>query len=220
MNASLTLKYKKQGTHIILLPKEKVSFGRDQTNDVRLALFPLEEYALQAATGDISRKHFSIYRKEDIYYIQDVGSTNGTSLDCIALLSKEKILNPKQTIDVGGVLELKAIIKNKALLLYRLNNVPQESYLLFPKEITIGNAIENTLAFAEEETQDYQAKIFYKEEEETYWIEAQAGKIFAEQTLLQQNIPYCLEKETHILLGDNILMLFNLLKSKEYWNAY
>lgn len=215
MNASLTLKYKKQGIHIILLPKEKVSFGRDQTNDVRLALFPLEEYALQSATADISRKHFVIYRQNEQYFIQDSLSTNGTSLDCIALLAREKALSSGQIIDVGGVLELKAIIKDKALLLHRLNNVPQESYLLFSHEIYIGTSQENTLSFKEETTQDYQIRILYKEEEETYWIETKEGKVVLEQTPLEPNNPYCLEKETHILLGESILVLFNLLKSKE-----
>ncbi len=219
MNASLTLKYKKQGLHIILLPEDRVSFGRDQTNDVRLALFPLEEYALQSATADISRKHFEIHRKEDEYWIKDVGSTNGTSLNCIALLSKEKPLLPNQTIDVGGVLELKVIIKNGILWLHRLNNIPQESYLLFPQEISIGNTVENTLCLTEESLREYQAKIFYKREDSSYWIQSQSGKIIIEDQILEKNAPYCMKKETKILLGENILVIFNLFKTKEYLNA-
>ena len=211
MNASLTLKYKKQAMHIILLPGDKISFGRDQTNDVRLALFPLEEYVLQSATADISRKHFEIYRENNRYWIQDVGSTNGTSLNCIALLTKAKPLSPSHIIDVGGVLEMKIIMKNDTLWLHRINNVPQESYLLFSKEITIGNTEENTLCFTEESTQEYQAKIFYKGDN-TYWIELKKGKILIEQNPLNVDDPCCLEKETQLLLGENILMLFNLLK--------
>lgn len=91
MNASVTFKdYNNKIKHIILLPHEIVSFGRDCQNDITLTLSPVENNVFRVATTDISRRHFIIKRKADCFTIKDCNSTNGTSLNCIALINKEK----------------------------------------------------------------------------------------------------------------------------------
>lgn len=209
MNSSLTLKYKKQILYILLVPKEKITFGRDNTNDVRLALFPLEEYLFQTATADISRRHFMIARTNEGYTIQDIGSTNGTSIDCIALLSKERKLLDGHTIDVGGVLDLKVAQRGKALWLRRITNTPQESYLLFPEEITLGKATGNTLVIPDDFIQNEHAKISY--DGSSYWLDVLEGTTLVNDTLLKVGEHYRLQGEDKIILGENLLLLFNVL---------
>ena len=163
-NASLIFKHRDITRHIILLPGQEVFFGRDKTNDVKLALFPLEELAFQWATADISRRHFVVRKKNGSYNIQDFGSTNGTSVNCIALLSKEMTLQQKQTIDVGGVLDLEVKFTNdKSLWLQRLTNTPEESYLLFNDAVTIGTSTENTICVENSSIQSNHAKIIYED---------------------------------------------------------
>ena len=52
LNASLTFKKGNDIQHIILLPGKRVTFGRDNSNDIKLALFPLDDVVLQWATAD------------------------------------------------------------------------------------------------------------------------------------------------------------------------
>lgn len=147
VNASLIFRELGELKHVILLPGEEVTFGRDVNNDIRLALFPLQDIIFQLATADISRHHFVIRHQEGGYTIQDMKSTNGTSVDCIAVLKKERPLKDGQIIDIGGVLDLRVSLKGEQLRLDRITNTSQESYVFFRKEMVIGSAPDSVLAF-------------------------------------------------------------------------
>jgi pSer/pThr/pTyr-binding forkhead associated (FHA) protein len=48
----------------------------------------LNEHYFPKVYTFVSRKHFAVKREEDKYYLQDLGSTNGTYLDNIRLIPK------------------------------------------------------------------------------------------------------------------------------------
>ncbi len=56
--------------HIIAPDMIMVRIGRGRTNDIQLA-----------SDGEISRRHCLILRQRDSFYIEDMGSTNGTVVD-------------------------------------------------------------------------------------------------------------------------------------------
>jgi pSer/pThr/pTyr-binding forkhead associated (FHA) protein len=201
INASLMIRALNEIKHILLLPGERIKFGRDHSNDIRLALFPLQDTVFQVATADISRQHFIVRRRENGYTIQDMGSTNGTSVNCIAVLKKEKLLYNGEIIDIGGVLDFKVILKDKVLHLQRITNTPQESYLLFPEEITIGSSEENAVMLTTPGVAAHHARIRYRDYRYTI------SNVDTEGIIIVNGIPlekqeWVLEDESHITLGE------------------
>ncbi len=209
MNASLIFRDRDELKHILLLPGDEVRFGREQNNDIRLALFPLQDIVYQLATADISRQHFAIRRKDGQYLIQDLGSTNGTSVNCIAVLKKEHWLQDQEIIDVGGVLDLKVTIKERVLQLSRLTNTPQEAYWLFTDDITIGKAEENILVLAHGAVCHYHARIHYQQKKYTIIRSNAEGSVAVNGVPVPEERNLELENETHITLG-GLDLLFKL----------
>lgn len=209
INSSLIFRYQQQIKHIVLLPGEEVKFGRDSSNDIKLALFPLHEVVYQLATADISRQHFVIRRKKDKYTIQDLGSTNGTSVNCIAVIKQEQCLQHQQTIDIGGVLELKVFLNNGAMWLKRITNTPQESYLLFADEISIGSDDSSVLMLPDNGLNNCQACIRYQDKRYAISKLNEQGKLLVDNVAIEKMQEYWLGNETHITLGD-IDILFKI----------
>lgn len=214
LNASLTYKCNHKIRHVLLLPGQQVTFGRDNQNDVILALFPLNDMIFQYATADISRQHFMITRTKEGYTIQDTGSTNGTSLDCIALLHKKEPLRDGQTIDIGGVLDLKIKEVFNGLILQRMTNTPQESYLLFENEITLGSSPRDTLWLEESSVMPRHASIKYSENRYTLSCGAQDRLVLLGDSPLEWGKEMALKSEEHILVGD-VMILFKTALDRE-----
>lgn len=209
VNASLIFRDHDELKHILLLPGEEVRFGRDQNNDIRLALFPLQDIVFQLATADISRQHFAIQRKDDKYLIQDMGSTNGTSVNCIAVLKKERWLQDQEIIDVGGVLDIKVAIKNGVLQLSRITNTPQEAYWLFKEQISIGKADDNVLVLVHPAVCHHHAHICYRDKKYTIAKVDVEGPVAVNGVPVPEGRNLELENETHITLG-GLDILFKL----------
>lgn len=204
--AVLTFGHRNNVQHMILISGDEITFGRDASNDVRLFLAPLEEPLFQTATADISRQHFKIRRRDFDYTIQDLNSTNGTSINCIGLLSKEQILQHGQIIDVGGVLELKVVIRNHHLWLRRITNLPQDSYLMVrPEGFTLGNQNDCLLVIATEHQDIFQAKIRF---EEGSWVlsNEQNTIIMVDQKPLAYGKQYTLGQGNDIVFGHELLL--------------
>lgn len=72
---------------IFVLDKDEITIGREVYND-----FPITE-------PEVSRKHTRIFQKGDVYFIEDLGSTNGT------FLNNER-LTSIQPLRVGDVIIL------------------------------------------------------------------------------------------------------------------
>ena len=202
INASLTFKKGNDFQHIILLPGNQATFGRDNSNDIKLALFPLDDVVLQWATADISRQHFVIVRKDDGYAIRDLESTNGTSINCIALLTKEEYLRDHSVVDVGGVLDLKVNLLADWLWLHRITNTPEESYLLFREKVELGDLC--GLHTPANCNCHHRAQIRY--DGRRYWLE-KAGNdnssvVLLNDSKLKAGNPLDLKAEDHITLGD------------------
>lgn len=210
-NASLIYRESEELKHVILLPGEKVKFGRDHVNDIRLALYPIQELVFQLATTDISRQHFVVSRKNENYTIRDMDSTNGTSVDCIAVIDKETPLTNGQIVDVGGVLDLRVDVRDKALSLRRVTNTPQESYLLFSDSITLGCSPDDVLTIKGANVSPQHGRIGYHGS--TYSI----SRFNDSATILVNSIPlspgeqHVLKSETHIAIGE-VDILFKLHK--------
>jgi len=55
----------------------------------------------------ISRRHFAVGYEEGVYFVEDLGSTNGTFLNGVDSRGKGRArLQPGDVINVAGVLEL------------------------------------------------------------------------------------------------------------------
>lgn len=204
--ALLTFGHRNNVQHILLISGDEITFGRDASNDVRLFLAPLEEPLFQTATADISRQHFKIRRRGTSYTIQDLSSTNGTSLNCIGLVSNEQLLQNNQIIDVGGVLEMKIHIRNNNLWLRRLTNLPQDSYLLVALEgVTLGNQPDCSLMIATEYQDVFRASIQYNN---TNWLVVNQSEtpIMVDQKPLLCSKEYLLGQGSDIVFGHELLL--------------
>lgn len=201
INASLVFRDANQLRHMILLPGNEVNFGRDHLNDIQLALFPQQEMVFQLATADISRQHFIIRREEQGYVILDLGSTNGTSVDCVAILKKPRVLKDQEVIDIGGVLDLQVTLRGKILQLQRMTNTPQEAYVLFTGEVTIGSAPDNCIVVTNADVMPYHAKIQYQSKLYTIAPVDQQSKIKVNDTELQPTDTQALCDQSHIWFG-------------------
>ena len=206
--ALLLVKYKEQVRHINLITKNEVSFGRNYSNDIKLILFPFTDKCFESASQDISRKHFVIRRRPDGYTIQDNNTVNGTSLNCIALLGKERYLKDGHIIDVGGVLDIKVLLQKDFLWLFRITNNHDESYLLFPKTITIGSSPNDTFTLIDDSIMPCHCEIKYQECD--YWITKKhnAAIILVDNKKLGMNTPYRIRNNSYIYLGSNTVILF------------
>lgn len=201
-NSLLVIRFQGTINHIWLLPEAPVSFGRDKNNDVKLALFPLDEVTFQWATADISRKHFVIEQNEGKYFIEDHSSTNGTSVDCIALHGQKIQLKQDQVIDVGGVLDLKVHLRENSLWLHRITNMREESYLLFNKEITIGKSLDSTIFFENSSLSPCHLCLTYKDG--FYYIskQDQEAKVMMNTIPLELSSPRILNSGDQITIGE------------------
>lgn len=203
-NASLVFRNEHEIKYTLLLPNEEVRVGRDPANDIRLALFPIQDVVCQMANADISRNHCIIRRRADGYTIQDLGSTNGTSVDCIAVLKKERWLQDGHLIDIGGVLEMRVALRGNSMLLRRISNAPHESYLLFSNKITIGSDPDDSICLDNSCLLPRHAEISYQANTRQYSI--RLGEEHAGMKI--DNIPakfgqeYNLQNEICISLGD------------------
>jgi serine/threonine protein kinase len=66
-----------------------VTVGRDTIGAASIFnMTELNEHYFPKVYTFVSRKHFAVKREEDKYYLQDLGSTNGTYLDNIRLIPK------------------------------------------------------------------------------------------------------------------------------------
>ncbi|WP_372367201.1 FHA domain-containing protein [Candidatus Uabimicrobium sp. HlEnr_7] len=208
------LRFKKQNiSHkILLLPGSTVEFGRDKSNDVKLALYPLEEISFQWATTDISRKHFVIERKNSQYTIKDDGSTNGTSVDCLAVLNRERSLDDKQILDVGGVLDLEISMRKNNMLLKRIGNTPQESYFLFYEDFTVGTSPESCI-FIEKSVRN-QATITYKNDQYFIKPSEENSNIYVNDKLIEYKKETPLNQEAKISMTNNNVFFEIILEKK------
>ncbi len=210
--AWLTLKRQKSVQHILLLAGEDVKFGRDTANDVRLLLWPIEDPVLQVASADISRQHFKICWQNQQYMIQDLHSTNGTCLNCIALAEQAIPLLDKQIIDIGGVLDIQVRLYSTAVCLSRISNLSQESYIIFQREVTIGNRETSMIAIQPSNSHILEIAISVEHDE---WMISNQGTIAVEvaQSLLAPGCKISVVEETDIILS-NELMLFQIEKEQ------
>lgn len=209
------LRFKKENTNhrVMLLPGNKVDFGRDKSNDVKLALYPLEEISFQWATTDISRKHFVIERSSSFdYTIKDDGSTNGTSVDCLAVLNQAKKLCDKQIVDVGGVLDLEITMCKNNMLLKRIGNTPEESYFLFGEDFTIGTSPESCI-FIEKSVRN-QAIISFKDNQYFVKPSGENSNIYVNDKLIEYKEETPLNQEAKISMTNNNVFFEIILEKK------
>ncbi len=203
--ALLSLGHRNNTQKIMLLYSDQIMFGRDASNDVRLYLAPLEESIFQTATADISRQHFKICRQDFGYTIYDLNSTNGTSINCVGI-TKEQPLQHNQIIDVGGVLELNVILKQDVLWLQRINNLPQESYLIFKEDgFTLGNDASNTIVVASDSHNSYKIKILY-DGDNWVLINHQETPVQVNNNPIFYGNHFILSNSSDIILGNEIIL--------------
>lgn len=82
----------KVGTEEYLFDKARVSFGRSEENDV----------VLPSPSGILSRRHFEIQYEDRAYWLVDVNSRNGTSMQGRVLDPSERyVLLDGDSFDVG-----------------------------------------------------------------------------------------------------------------------
>lgn len=210
-NACLQFKCNQKNNKVFLYPDEQIVFGRDKNNHVKLALHPLEEISFQWATTDISRRHFTIERKEHQFFIRDAGSTNGTSVNCLAVLDKNKALEDKQIIDVGGVLDLETNMFDKNMLLKRISNSPEDSYLIFSNEFTVGTSPESCVFIGKSVRN--QAIIGYKSDEYYISPSEENSNIYVDGTLIKYGAETALKKEAKISMANNNIFFKIILES-------
>ncbi|HVS01990.1 MAG TPA: FHA domain-containing protein [Thermoanaerobaculia bacterium] len=92
MSFQLSIRYPNGQVVNFPFEKDEVYCGRAQGNDIRLA------------HGFVSTRHFRIWQRNGRFFVEDVGSTNGTLLNGQALEAHvPQVMGPDDVIQVGSL---------------------------------------------------------------------------------------------------------------------
>ena len=127
---------------------DSISFGRHSGQDVCLRIHPTSNEENARLTSRISGSHFRLNYDTGSIIIEDLNSTNGTSVEDQRLQSesRRKLLH-QERIQVADALELSVQMypsaeehgKVECCLISRVNNLPMKSYLWLIDHAEIGS---------------------------------------------------------------------------------
>src|ERR1700733_1859194 len=89
-----------------------------------------EDCDLRIPVGDVSRKHCRLVRTDDGIRVEDLGSSNGTTVNGQRV--KEAVLNPGDTVGVGPV-----------AFIVQIDGVPDEATMVSPHRAAAEAAVAN-----------------------------------------------------------------------------
>lgn len=185
----------------LIYAKPKLIFGKRETNDIVLQLFPRNPEN-DAATAKISREHGKFEYNKGRWTLQDTSMNHTWINDKYMSKDSTETLHDGDKIVVARVLELQFHCDDKYARIDRLNNLAgEEAYILMIESVTIGSDPNNGIVLLDAGVSAFHARIFHKDGE--FFIQAVGddSSVVVNDSPLKQNEVCPLGKDMEFSIG-------------------
>lgn len=185
----------------LIYAKPKLIFGKRETNDIVLQLFPRNPEN-DAATAKISREHGKFEYNKGRWTLQDTSMNHTWINDKYMSKDSTETLHDGDKIVVARALELQFHCDDKYARIDRLNNLAgEEAYILMIESVTIGSDPNNGIVLLDAGVSAFHARIFHKDGE--FFIQAVGddSSVVVNDSPLKQNEVCPLGKNMEFSIG-------------------
>ncbi len=125
---------------IVLWSRRRIVLGKQRAADVDLVVRDYPEDVHRARISRVSRRHAAISADKDgVVQVEDLGSSNGTSIDGKRLAAKTPhVITAPADVTLAGVAGLTIRPSNGSVVLTRTGNRPGLTYAMVPQRLRLG----------------------------------------------------------------------------------